>query len=88
MTKPEDNEEMSPQFAVFNQHINDAEAKARKIFIAEYGLKTWHAKIVDVAQKGGGIMTIFNEPPNEWTKFYVDAVMLFVNKGRTSKVTE
>ena len=71
-------EVLTPQFAVFNGHINDADKRARALLkaISPNMLET----IEDIEQRHKGIMGIFNEPATEVTAFYVALVTAYVNE--------
>lgn len=68
---------LSPGVAVFNYHVNDAQAKARKIFIAAFGRGIWNELIQPLEE--GGIMAIFNQELTMHTAFYITTVTLIVN---------
>ena len=70
-------ERMSVGFAVFNQHISDAAAKARDLFIRTFGQETWDRELEPYARNG--IMAIFEKDFTFYTGFYAIAVMLIVN---------
>jgi len=71
-------EPMDAKFAIFNCHINDAKDRAKDAFIAFHGKKAWNTYIQPKIDDG--IMSIFNEVPNEYTKFFVYTVWTMVNK--------
>lgn len=68
---------MTPHFAVFNLHINDADQRARKVL-----KKTdphWLKTIEKIEKKEGGIMAVMNHPKSPAVAAYVALVTLFVN---------
>ncbi len=69
---------LSPNFAVFNLHINDAESKAKQAFVKRFAQETFDSEIQPFIDKG--IMSIFNTKPTEHTRWYVEAVGIFVNQ--------
>ena len=69
---------MSPQFAVFNCHVNDAHIKAMDM-ITEFF--TGHALEIEEAYEEG-IMSIFNTAPTPATYIYIGMVTAIVNEGR------
>ena len=73
-------EVMDCGFALFNSHLNDAQSRADKAFVKRYGQKAFVNEIAPFHK--AGIMGIFNQPPNEWTQYYVDLVHAFVNEER------
>ena len=64
-------------FAVFNCHVNNAQTLANKAFKERYGKLVFNKQIAPFARKG--IMSIFDEPPNEWTQFWAEKVAELVN---------
>jgi len=68
---------MDAHFALFNSHVNDAREKAKQVFIEMYGKGTWDEKMQPIIDEG--IMSVFNEDPNQFTAVYVGFVFLFVN---------
>jgi hypothetical protein len=72
---------LDAMFSVFNRHANNAEGKARAIFIAQFGQAKWDEVIApnDEDEGGEGIMTIFGPKPDFYVYFYVTTVMLIVN---------
>ena len=71
---------LTPSFAVFNGHVNDASKKARAILacIAPDKLK----RIEELEKEGGGIMHIFNVKPEEATTAFVWLVTALVNADK------
>lgn len=70
-------ERLSPGFAVFNYHVNDAKDHAREIFIETFGQEKWDEVLHPL--ETGGIMAIFDQEPTLWTAFYITTVTLIVN---------
>lgn len=70
--------QMTPYFAVFNNHINNADERAREVMKAFYSndLK----ELVKIEKKGKGIMIIFQEEPSLSTFLYTGLVTAFVNE--------
>ncbi len=69
---------MTPYFAVFNSHINNADKRVRRI-MKEYfpdDLK----ELKKIEKKGNGIMTIFQDDPCLSTYLYTGLVTAFVNE--------
>ena len=79
-------EPMTPGFAVFNCHCNNARERAKELFIARFGITKWAEKIKPFHDKG--IMSIFNEKPNKYTQWYVDTITAIVNEHATEKTQE
>lgn len=69
---------MDINFALFNYHVNNAKTKAKKAFIQRFGQEKWDTVMKPYVKNG--IMGIFNDKPTDETKFYVDAVFIFVNQ--------
>ena len=76
--KKKNTEIMDPTFAIFNQHKNKADERAKKAFIEMFGQKDWDKNIQPLIDNG--IMSIFNEEPNTYTIAYVAFVFAFVNE--------
>ena len=74
-------ERMSPGFAVFNLHVNDAGTKAKKIFIKNFGQAKWDEVMQPLEE--AGIMSVFsydrNLPDFVLVSFYITTVTLLVN---------
>lgn len=68
-------ERLDGHWAVFNCHANYASERARMAMTAEQV-----AEIDAISAAHGGIMGIFNEPPNPATQAFVDLVTEFVNE--------
>lgn len=77
ITTPPRDEPMDAFFAVFNGHINDAHKRTQRLMNKHFGPRTWQKHMAKYQKRG--IMSIFEEPPNEYTKFYSVWVMAFVN---------
>ena len=78
-------ERMSPYFAVFNFHINDARDKAKKLFVKTFGQEAWDKEIQHYVTNG--VMEIFSIPhPDFMVMFYVAAVTMIVNGDVTCDV--
>lgn len=75
---------MTPSWAVFNNHINAADAKARALMraIAPVDL----ARVEELEQEGGGIMHIFNVPKEPATVMYALLVTAYVNYDHVEDV--
>lgn len=75
-------ERLNPQFAVFNQHLNDAADRALAL------LDEFAPSIAEDIRKidKKGIMSIFDKPPNESTAAYVWLVTAFVNEQKPKQV--
>lgn len=67
---------MDFQFSVFNGHINDAHKRAMESLQGENPV--WADEIR--AAEAVGIMGIFDKPPTDATKRYVDLVTEYVNE--------
>ncbi len=74
---------MDVQFSVFNQHINNAEKRTRKIMrkIAPKYLR----RVDYIKRNSGGIMAIFDYSPSDEpaTMMYASMVTAFVNSPRS-----
>jgi hypothetical protein len=66
---------------VFNLHVNDAQDKAREIFIAQYGQDKWDAVLAPLERDG--IMAIFEQELTFEIAFYITTIMLIVNEDVT-----
>lgn len=69
----------TPFFAVFNSHINNADRRARRAFRERFGPGVWKRQMTYYVRKG--IMSVFDDPPNQYTQAYVHLVTQFVNEG-------
>lgn len=71
---------MTPSFALFNSHVNDADKKARAILacIAPDKLK----RIKKLEKEGKGIMHILNVEPEAATVAFIWLVTALVNADR------
>ena len=76
----ENQEIMNAYLSVFNSHINDAEKKAIISFQKCYNRKVYNKYIKRFVDNG--IMGIFDESPNEFTKFFVSEIERIVNIDR------
>jgi hypothetical protein len=68
---------MSPHFAVFNLHVNNAGEKADAEFIRTFGQKRFDRYIKPHHDKG--IMSIFDVPPGTYRLVWVMMVTAIVN---------
>ena len=73
-------ERMDQCFSVFNQHVNKADKRADKEFIAQYGQPAFNCHITPRHKEG--IMSIFNRKPNKYTLAWVTLVTAYVNENR------
>lgn len=62
--------------ATFNIR-NEEKQKADTGFIRRFGIKIFNREILPAHKTG--IMSIFHNPPNEWTLWYVEIVAFLVN---------
>lgn len=70
-------ERLSIAFSVLSSHSRGAHAKARAVFIRNFGQEGWDRHIQPFEDRG--IMAVFNEPPNFYTMFYVAAITMMAN---------
>lgn len=63
--------------SVFNQHVNGASRKAKAEFVKKFGKDEWAIRMQPFVKKG--IMSIFNDKPTRWTKWYAKRVCEIVN---------
>lgn len=70
-------ERLSPAFSVLSSHSKGARAKARAVFIRNFGQEGWDRYIQPFEDRG--MMAVFNEPPNFHTMFYVTAITMLAN---------
>lgn len=68
---------MTPSFAVFNLHCNDAGKRADELFREKYGTERFNKVIKPLHE--AGIMSIFHKRPNCYTKYWVAQVTAIVN---------
>lgn len=68
----------SPQFAVFNGHINDSDARARQHLGRMF--PAWLRRIEEIEAEHGGIMGVFHVSPEPATGAYVALVTAFSNE--------
>lgn len=73
-------ERLGPNWAVFNQHCNDAGDRAMAILDEFY--PSWGKEVRDIEKKGNGIMAIFDEKPIPATAAYTMLVTAFVNEDK------
>lgn len=71
-------EKMSPGFALFNQHVNNAATRARAIM--EENFPKWLAEVDEMEKEGNGIMYILQRGPTPATAAYIALVTAFVNE--------
>jgi len=74
-------ESMGAYLSVFNQHLNDAAELTRADFIEIFGQEDWDREMQPFVDKG--VMSLFQEEPNPYTKFYVKTVTKYVNEGES-----
>ena len=67
-------------FSVFNGHINGADRRAREVMRLTF--PNHLAKLEEMEEAEGGIMCIFDHPPNPATSTYVALVTYFVNEDK------
>lgn len=79
-------EPMNPYVAVFNCHINNAKSKADKAFIKRFDKDVFNKEIKPFLDKG--IMSIFKQAPNDYTKVYVEFIALYVNESKKPKTNK
>lgn len=70
-------EKMDDYIAVFNSWEKDRD-KARKLFRDKFGKEEYVKQIKPFFKKG--LMSIFQTPPNKYTKWYVKTLAVIVNK--------
>lgn len=70
---------MDTGFAVFNNHVNNADWRAKCLVSAKFG-REGLAEIAKASKDG--IMAIFHVKPTPVTQFYADRVTEFVNEDR------
>jgi hypothetical protein len=73
------NAPMSPSFAVFNLHVNDAGALADQEFIRIFGQKRFNRHIKPHHDEG--IMTILQAPATKYRTAWVCMVTALVNRN-------
>ena len=74
--KSKQENKMNVQFSVFNQHVNKAELRAKKVMRDNFPMM--YREIRKVEKEG--IMSIFNQDPTNATLVYSALVTAFVNK--------
>ena len=75
---PEKSEYLSTGFAVFNNHINDADRKAREALGRM--MPEWLKKVEMVERQEGGIMAVMEHPSSPACVAYVTLVTYLVNE--------
>jgi hypothetical protein len=73
-------ERMSPNFAVFNLHVNDAGRRAEDVM--RHAMPKYLERVKELETEGNGIMHIFNVPVEPATAAYIALVTAFVNEDR------
>ena len=73
---------LSPSFAMFNSHTNDAYNKAKADMIRVVGLDEWEEYIEPLED---GIMAIFDEKPTREGYWFVMRVTMYVNENMSYK---
>lgn len=73
---------LTPRWAVFNGHINDADKRARALMAAV--APEWLTRLEKVESETGGIMGIFNRNAELATTFYAALVTGYVNEERAA----
>ena len=73
---------LSPDFAMFNSHTNDAYNKAKADMIRVVGLDEWEEYIEPLED---GIMAIFDEKPTREGYWFVMRVTMYVNENMSYK---
>jgi hypothetical protein len=79
-TKTANDEYLAPNWAVFNGHINQADARAREA-LGHMNPK-WLKRIEKLERDGNGIMVIFHKRHEPATAAYIALVTAFVNENR------
>lgn len=74
---------MDMNFAVFNGHKNNASAIARRWM--RINRPEWNARLNEIERAQGGIMGIFNQPPEPSTMAFAGMVQHIVNRDPKSK---
>lgn len=77
-------EPLNVHFAVFNIK-NEDKQKADAGFIRRFGQEIFNREILPIHK--AGIMSIFNDPPNQWTTWYAEIVAFLVNDRRKNQMT-
>lgn len=72
-------EPMTPGFAVFNLHVNNAGVLADQEFIRMFGQKRFDRHIKPFHDQG--IMSILQKKPNQWQLAWVSMVTALVNRN-------
>ena len=71
---------MTPQFAVFNSHVNNASDRADAEYIAQLGQASWDEHIKPLHD--AGIMSVFATKPTHEAFAWVILVTAYVNENR------
>ena len=80
-----DGEILSPGFALFNSHTNDAYDKAKNDMIRILGQDTWDEHIEPLED---GIMAIFDGDPVHETYWFVMRVTMYVNENMSFEMDD
>ncbi len=72
-------EPMDRNFAIFNIKNEDRQ-RADAGFIRRFGQEVFDREISPIHK--AGIMSVFHNPPNKWTTWYVETVAFLVNERR------
>ena len=80
-----DGEILSPDFALFNSHTNDAHGKAKNDMIRILGQDDWDEHIEPLED---GIMAIFDEEPTRETYWFVMRVTMYVNENMSFEMDD
>ena len=67
-------------FSVFNNHINDADRRARAAM--RQLCPAFLEQVEAIEKEGNGIMAIFQQSPTPATSYYAALVQYFVNEGK------
>jgi hypothetical protein len=73
-------EAMTIEFALFNEHANDANVRARKLMT--FVCPKWLEEVDKMSDEGGGIMALLNDEPTPATAFYIALITAYVNEDR------
>ena len=85
-TEAKSSERLSPTWAVFNGHINDASDRAF-LLLDEFSPSLAN-EVREIEENGGGIMSIFQVPPTPATSAYAWLVTAFVNEDRALEASK
>lgn len=82
-------ERMSPGFAVFNGHVNDADKRARAVMSKR--CPVYLARVEAIEREGNGIMHLFDVCGPTWGpkagRRYIELVTRFVNEDAIAMET-